>query len=655
MTTEEQHPFDGLRGGSDYNEDDSKEKELPTVADKLLAIVNQSMIELFEDQYNKPYAVVKIDERIEAIPIPVTHNNNGLFKKWICKTYYDSTKKLMSNTDAISAVSNHLSWKAHYNGNKKDLDLRVSYGQTSIEKGCSNKTVYYDLTNKHGNVVSITKDSWSIRKSTDVPVMFDRRNIQRAQVDPVSSGQYPTDIFEQFMGLLNVKKEDRMLLMCYIISLFLPKISKPILMLHGPEGAAKSACQKIIKRLVDPTSTSLLKLRQREDDLILQFADNYLIYYDNVSQIPEWISDLFCMIATGTSFSKRMLYFDDQEMVFELIRPIGFNGINLAASKPDLLDRGLNVELDEICENQIKLFEREIIPQFDKLKPYLLSYIFDMISKVLAFEYETEGKGLQLASRTRMADWEEYGEIIARCMGLEPFRFLDAYRANREKKIEVILEESPIAQAVVKLMVEEKLMEVANGNGSGSWIRGFNQELIWRGSPSQFLAALKPIANYDLSIDTNNKQLWPKAPNVLMRRMAKIRKSLTDIGISINRGYNTQTRERSVEIVKISLQPLQPLQTENHAQITSDSCNDICNGINACNDIEKNTVAENDENHAQKMSCNGNNDNNDIFVGSTEKPYPETFGTKDKWSLSKQDESQRFIDEVERLRKANGD
>lgn len=165
----------------------------------------------------------------------------------------------MSNTDAISAVSNHFSWKAHYGGNKKDLDLRVSYGPDN-DNTTNNKTVYYDLTNKQGDVIVITKDSWSIRKSTDVPIMFDRRNIQRAQVNPVPSGQYPEDIFEQFMDLLNVKKEDRLLLMCYIISLFLPKISKPILMLHGPEGAAKSACQKIIKRLVDPTSTSLLKL-----------------------------------------------------------------------------------------------------------------------------------------------------------------------------------------------------------------------------------------------------------------------------------------------------------------------------------------------------------------------------------------------------------
>lgn len=195
-----------------------------------------------------------------------------------------------------------------------------------------------------------------------------------------------------------------------------------------------------------------------------------------------------------------MLYFDDQEIVFELTRPIGFNGINLAANKADILDRGLNIELEEINENQIKLFEREIIPEFDRLKPYLLSYIFDIISKVLIFEYETESKGLELRSRSRMADWEEYGEIIARSVGLEPFQFLDAYRANREKKTEIIMEESPVAQAIVKLMVEDKLREVANGNGSGSRTQGFNQELIWTDSSSQLYAVLKPIVgSYDIA------------------------------------------------------------------------------------------------------------------------------------------------------------
>ena len=602
-----------------------------------------------KDQYNKPYVVVKIDDHLESIPIPATHNNGGLFKKWICKAYYDSTQRLMSNTDAITAVCNHLTSKARFDkeNNKKFLDLRVSYGDSSTDS--NNKTIHYDLTNKLGDIVAITKDGWSIKKSINVPIMFERRDIQRAQVYPTASGEYDRNIFERFMDLLNVRKDgnDRLLLMCYIISLFIPKISKVILMLHGPEGAAKSACQLLIKWLVDPTSTKLLKLRKKEDDLILQLAHNYLVYYDNISEIPSWISDLFCMAATGASFSKRMLYFDDQEIVFELTRPIGFNGINLAANKADILDRGLNIELEGIDENRIKLFEKEILPEFERLKPQVLSYIFDIISKVLAFEQETEGKGLELRSRSRMADWEEYGEIISRCIGFEPFKFLDAYRANREKKTEVIMEESPVMQAVVKLMVEDKLKKVANDNGSGSYTIGLNQGLIWTGSYSQLSTVLKPIAVDELNIDVRQSELWPKAPSILSRRLARVSGSLKKLGIMIERKHDGQTR--SVKIVKMPLVPLVSLVGENNINDTktgSDSINntvsisdttdyydptndtvndniptnDTVNNSDPTNDTEKNAVSKNDENHAQNTATNGTNDTNGTFPTSMEDP-----------------------------------
>lgn len=608
----------GAKGSDNSNSNDKDKQDPPTIADKLLAIVNQRISELFEDQYNRPYVVVKIDDRLESIPIPATHNNSGLFKKWICKAYFDSTQRLMSNTDAITAVCNHLSWQAHYKGSKKILDLRVSYGNSTDN---NNKTIHYDLTNKQGDVVVITKNGWAIRKSTDVPTMFERRDIQRVQINPSPTGEYPEDIFEQFMDLLNVRKDgnDRLLLMCYIISLFIPKISKVILMLHGSENAAKSTCQLLIKWLVDPTSTRLLKLRKKEDDLIIQLAHNYLVYYDNVSEIPSWISDLFCMVATGASFSKRMLYFDDQEIVFELTRPIGFNGINLAANKADILDRGLNIELEGIDETRQKSLEKEILPEFDRLKPYVLSYIFDIISKVLAFEYETEGKGLELRSRSRMADWEEYGEIIARCMGFEPFQFLDAYRTNREKKTEVIMESSPIMQAIVKLMVEDKLKAVANGNGSGSYTKGFNRELVWDGSFGQLFTVLKPIAADELNIDVRQNELWPKAPNVLSRRIARISSSLKKLGIVIERKY--EGHSRSVKITKISSDASISSVDKNHAHISSDSTDDISNDIVTTDGIGNNIVGKNDENHAQNMATDDTDDTDDIISTSTEDPY----------------------------------
>ena len=57
------------------------------------------------------------------------------------------------------------------------------------------------------------------------------------------------------MKLLNVKGEKRKLLVrCYIIALFIPEIDKPILMLHGDPGGAKSTLEELINTLVDPSS-----------------------------------------------------------------------------------------------------------------------------------------------------------------------------------------------------------------------------------------------------------------------------------------------------------------------------------------------------------------------------------------------------------------
>jgi hypothetical protein len=65
------------------------------------------------------------------------------------------------------------------------------------------------------------------------------------------------------MNLLNVKKEDRLLLKCNIISLFIPDLPKAVLMVHGEQGTAKSMLQELIIMLVDPTLTKLLIPRKK--------------------------------------------------------------------------------------------------------------------------------------------------------------------------------------------------------------------------------------------------------------------------------------------------------------------------------------------------------------------------------------------------------
>ena len=81
--------------------------------------------------------------------------------------------------------------------------------------------------------------AWNIVKSGEVPIMFRRYSSQQAQVYP--SKNYPPDIMDQFLELINLKEGEnsRLLVKCYIVSILVPGIAKAILMIHGPKGAGK--------------------------------------------------------------------------------------------------------------------------------------------------------------------------------------------------------------------------------------------------------------------------------------------------------------------------------------------------------------------------------------------------------------------------------
>ena len=249
----------------------------------------------------------------------------------------------------------------------KTLNLRVA--------SFDNKW-YYDLTNQKWEFIEITADSG---RSQTKSIIF-RRFGQSPQVYP--SSQYPPDIFDRFIDLFNIKgDENRLLLKCYIISMFIPGVPKVILMLHGEQGSAKTTLQELIKMLVDPSVVKTFAFPKDINEFIQQLAHNYVTFYDNISLIRDWVSDLLCRIVTGSGFSKRGLYTDHDDFIYSLKRCVGFNGINLGATKGDLLDRGLIIQLDRVSKDKWRKIE-DIWKEFEEIRPKLLGYILDILVKV---------------------------------------------------------------------------------------------------------------------------------------------------------------------------------------------------------------------------------------------------------------------------------
>ena len=510
-------------------------------ADVILDLAQKNCMQVFKDEYKVAHAAVTINNHLEILPI-----DQNRFKHWLRKIV-NKEYNVVVRGSLLDEVVNTLTSDAEFDGQTRALSLRIAPSPDD-NLGLKLKW-YYDLTNDEYEFVEITSKGWEIKKNQ---IIFRRFDHQKAQDYPSASGDYPPDIFDQFLDLLNVKKENRLILKCYIISLFIPNLPKSILMVHGEQGTAKSMQEEIMKMLVDPNVVMTLSFPKDVAELVQQLSHHSVTYYDNLSIIPGWISDLLCRATTGSGFSKRRLYTNDDDVVYSLMRAIGFNGINLAAARADLLDRGLIIQTDTIPKGNRRRM-RAIWNRFYAIRPQLLSYIFDTLVKVL--KWKSQNPSLDLIKQLpRMADWAEWCEVISRCMGEKDNAFINAYNENINLQIEEVIEGSDLATVVRELVVrfDENTREFS-------------------GTPTELLINLNLIADSS-NIDRRNRY-WPKR---LSRSLKLLQRTLREIGIEVKWEKDTSTRNNTRKIVirQLPSEPSDRPIRQNQAQNRDKSSDD---------------------------------------------------------------------------------
>jgi hypothetical protein len=529
----------------DSQNEEEEDKSLPHI---LVKLVLENSIRLFKDEFNVPHILVTFQNCPVTLSIDSTK-----FKRYISKLYYDTFEGRIANTEAINSAVTQLEAKAFYEGQTIPLHLRVAWDNPDTRS-----TIYYDLSDEKNRCVKVTNDGWKIIDN-QIEVLFRKYNHLKPQIEPITATATTTinnidgidtidsKIFNEFISLFNMKnnkeKYNTLLLRCYIISLFIPDIPKPILLLHGEQGGAKSTFQELIQIMVDPSITQTLTFPRNSNEFIQQLSHNYIAYYDNVSTIQDWISDLLCRAVTGSSFSKRALYTNDDDIYYNFKRIIGINGIDLAATKADLLDRSIIIQTERIDKkDRIKI--EKIWEKFNRIKPCVLGYIFDILAKVL--QYKAEHGEIDFPNGlNRMADWEEYGEIISRCMGNPEGEFQRVYQENIGVQIDEAIESSPLSQAIIELMSDEiiKYEETAEEK-----VTKPKEPLTM--TPSDLHRELEHIAINKLNLSVSKSKSWPKSASHLTRRINGIKTNLREKGIEITVGKDEKGK-RTITISKV--------------------------------------------------------------------------------------------------------
>lgn len=545
-------------------------------ADRLVNLVAALPIKLFHDEANEPYVKFKVKGHFEVWKV-----RSKPFKRWLAQQFWAAEKKAL-NSESLNSALNIIEATACFNGPQYKLQVRVAWHEN---------TIFYDLGD--WKAVKITRDGWGI--VADPPTLFRHYPHQKAQVTPEDCSEDGILEIFNFVNLPKPKSEgnklsnEQLLFLTNLVVDLIPDIPHPIDVLHGDQGSAKTTLSRIKKELLDPSALETLTYPKNEVEFAQLASHHWVVPLDNLTHLPEWLSDALCRTVTGDGFSKRELYTDDEDVVYKFKRCISINGINLVATKPDLLDRSLIFELEPITQ-EARIEEKKFWDEFNKAKPKLLGALFTLLSKT-----QREYPNIELNNKPRMADFSMYGCAVARALGMKEDDFMEAYLTNIGLQNQEALGASPVAQTIIAFMQDRE---------------------YWEGSPSELLDQLNKIAE-ELKLDIKDKK-YPRNSRWLWRRIKEVRTNLQAIGIVAERDDSDRDSTGRKIILKKINRPTKGGGQEDDDQTSEQGKKD---------DVSDDKMSENEQSQDVAPDNATDNINENDVRNNVRRNYTETLET----------------------------
>jgi hypothetical protein len=474
---------------------DSKQ-ERSTQAEQLITTATPK-VKPFRTPEGKPYASIGLENHTE------NHAVDGAgFREFLEYSYFRSTKRAAQPRAVHEAVM-HFSAVARFNSPTEPVFIRVG------RKGAEH---YLDLVNDQWQAIKFGKDGWGVVQKPRV--RFRRVEGMQALPRPIRKGDI-NDLRE----FLNIPTdEDWLLFVTDLVSTLFSAGPYAVLVFHGEAGSAKTTATRVFRQMIDPNVSPLRAMPKDERDLMVMASNNWVLTFDNLSFLPARFSDDFCRLSTGAGFGTRSLYTNAEETIFGGQRPIVLNGIEELATRTDLLDRSLLIELPAVRNFRA---EGEFWRKFNIAHPQLLGALLDLAVTVVQ-----NLPKVKLSKQPRMADFARLGTAAEAGLGLSAGAFMRAYERNREKATALTFDSSPVANLIRELADER-----------------------WKGTATALLSRLSDMTDQE----TRNRRSWPKTPKVLSGMVRRLATALRTAGVEI--GFDrdeTRNRNRTILIRRLA-------------------------------------------------------------------------------------------------------
>jgi len=503
-----------------------KPEEGTTLVDQLVELLEKAGV-LFTTPEGEPHAALNIEEHVEVHEVKGTR-----FRRWLRAHFYATEKRrleaqaqasaeaLVASLGALSpdgagsivsvrkppvvreqtladAIA-QLEAKATYERRVRDVYVRTAY---------LDGLIYVDLGDETWRAVEIDAEGWRV---IDVPPVYFIRPKGMLELPTPEEGGTLED-FRQILTLSD-SEDDRQawaLIVAFLLVTLRPDHPEfPILVLLGAQGSAKSTTSRMIRALTDPNVVEDTGEPRSKEELHIDAECSWLMAYDNLSSISNWLSDAMCRISTGSAFTKRTQYTNRDREIFKAAQPQVLNGIADVVRRDDIIARGLMVTLPTLEEHREK---SAVWAEIFAARPKILGALYSAAAAGLASEKRSEE--VETVAH-RMADFTRWGVRAEAALGLTPGTLKQALGASGVEGVTTVLEAEPISGWVFRIA------------------RSFSIEAPWEGTATNFLDLLN-----DRETDEAVKRSrgWPKDARGLSSTMSRLAHPLRSIGVSWER------------------------------------------------------------------------------------------------------------------------
>ena len=460
------------------------------------------------------------------------------FNQWLRLLYYDERGGAPSSEAMASAVRTLMA-KAHFDGDRRDVYLRTAPLEGKI---------YLDMCDPLWRAIEMDGDGCRI--VDDPPVHFRREAGMLALPSPSTID--PRKGIERLREVLRLRdKRDFVVIVAWLLAALAGRSPYAVLAFLGEPGATKTSAAYAVRSIIDPNASPLRAKPKDPHDVFVAATHSLIVGYNNLSSLPDWLSDTICVVSEGSGESRRELFTDADESLIVACAPFLLTGIENVVKRGDLAQRTLYVHLASVPDGE-RLTEQTFKARFRRAHADLLGALCAAASAGLRNE-----KTLKLDSLPRLATFFHWASACEPALWRRG-EFRRAFAANAKDATEDVIEGEQAASVFRRFVAERGKWE-GTATQLLAELVGFVRRPVREAEAAHAqavkdkddVAREKTVAALREARETARDILgdgWPKAPNALTGKLKRASPALRNAGVRID----WPTRHGDEKIIKIT-------------------------------------------------------------------------------------------------------